>query len=84
MEGSGKMLVTAVGAHSQAGIIFTLLGAAVDEQQQEIKKMKKGMNFVTDGNYILYIIIVNYNQVCLFFRSLLLAIIYFIYFFINS
>ncbi|KAK0168934.1 hypothetical protein PV327_002690 [Microctonus hyperodae] len=41
MEGSGKMLVTAVGAHSQAGIIFTLLGAAVDEQQQEIKKMKK-------------------------------------------
>lgn len=27
MEGSGKMLVTAVGVHSQAGIIFTLLGA---------------------------------------------------------
>lgn len=42
MEGSGKMLVTAVGVNSQAGIIFTLLGAAVDEQEQEIKKMKKG------------------------------------------
>ncbi|XP_065165915.1 plasma membrane calcium-transporting ATPase 2 isoform X4 [Atheta coriaria] len=41
MEGSGKMLVTAVGVNSQAGIIFTLLGAAVDEQEQEIKKMKK-------------------------------------------
>ncbi|VDK22292.1 unnamed protein product [Taenia asiatica] len=27
MEGSGKFLVTAVGVHSQAGIIFTLLGA---------------------------------------------------------
>lgn len=43
MEGSGKMLVSAVGVNSQAGIIFTLLGAAVDQQEQEIKKMKKGM-----------------------------------------
>ncbi|KAI4475264.1 hypothetical protein M0802_015223 [Mischocyttarus mexicanus] len=43
MEGSGKMLVTAVGVNSQAGIIFTLLGAAVDQQEQEIKKMKKGI-----------------------------------------
>ncbi len=42
MEGSGKMLVTAVGVNSQAGIIFTLLGAAVDEQEAEIRKMKKG------------------------------------------
>lgn len=42
MEGSGKMVVTAVGVNSQAGIIFTLLGAAVDEQEAEIKKMKKG------------------------------------------
>jgi len=33
MEGSGKMVVTAVGVNSQAGIIFTLLGAAVDEQE---------------------------------------------------
>lgn len=45
MEGSGKMLVTAVGVNSQAGIIFTLLGAAVDQQEQEIKKMKKGTRF---------------------------------------
>lgn len=42
MEGSGKMLVSAVGVNSQAGIIFTLLGAAVDEQEQEIKKKRKG------------------------------------------
>jgi Ca2+ transporting ATPase len=42
MEGSGKMLVTAVGVNSQAGIIFTLLGAAVDEQEAEIRKQKKG------------------------------------------
>lgn len=36
------MLVTAVGVNSQAGIIFTLLGAAVDKQEKEIKQMKKG------------------------------------------
>ncbi|XP_059489575.1 plasma membrane calcium-transporting ATPase 2 isoform X2 [Neocloeon triangulifer] len=42
MEGSGKMLVAAVGVNSQAGIIFTLLGAAVDEQEAEAKKRKKG------------------------------------------
>ncbi|XP_045481460.1 plasma membrane calcium-transporting ATPase 2 isoform X3 [Harmonia axyridis] len=41
MEGSGKMLVSAVGVNSQAGIIFTLLGAAVDEHEAEVKKMKK-------------------------------------------
>lgn len=43
MEGSGKIVVTAVGVNSQAGIIFTLLGAAVDQQEAEIRKMKKGM-----------------------------------------
>lgn len=32
MEGSGKMLVTAVGVNSQTGIIFTLLGASEDEE----------------------------------------------------
>lgn len=41
MEGSGKMLVTAVGIHSQSGIIFTLLGAAVNQQHDEIKKQWK-------------------------------------------
>lgn len=32
MEGSGKMVVTAVGVNSQAGIIFTLLGATDEEE----------------------------------------------------
>jgi len=32
MEGSGKMVVTAVGLNSQSGIIFALLGAAAEEQ----------------------------------------------------
>ncbi|XP_049796998.1 plasma membrane calcium-transporting ATPase 3-like [Schistocerca nitens] len=44
MEGSGRMLVTAVGVNSQAGIIVKLLGAAADEelvQGQNQKKKKK-------------------------------------------
>lgn len=53
MEGSGKMLVTAVGVNSQAGIIFTLLGAAVDQQEAEIRKMKKGKSiFNFSSKYI--------------------------------
>lgn len=39
MEGSGRMLVTAVGINSQTGIIFTLLGAGdIEEEKREIKK----------------------------------------------
>lgn len=47
MEGSGKMLVTAVGVNSQTGIIFTLLGAGEDgddekdEKGENDKKKKK-------------------------------------------
>lgn len=42
MEGSGKMVVTAVGVNSQAGIIFTLLGAVAEKTKRLKKKeMKK-------------------------------------------
>lgn len=44
MEGSGKMLVTAVGVNSQTGIIFTLLGAGEDsdgEGEEKANKEKK-------------------------------------------
>ncbi|CAG2107691.1 unnamed protein product, partial [Medioppia subpectinata] len=41
MEGSGRMVVTAVGINSQAGIIFALLGAAQDEDDAQKKQMKK-------------------------------------------
>uniref|UniRef100_A0A671KUX6 Calcium-transporting ATPase n=1 Tax=Sinocyclocheilus anshuiensis TaxID=1608454 RepID=A0A671KUX6_9TELE len=42
MEGSGKMVVTAVGVNSQTGIIFTLLGAGeVEEEKKDCKKAKK-------------------------------------------
>ncbi|XP_060925788.1 plasma membrane calcium-transporting ATPase 2 isoform X8 [Limanda limanda] len=45
MEGSGRMVVTAVGENSQTGIIFTLLGASTEEEE---KKEKKGK--MQDGN----------------------------------
>ncbi|XP_075967842.1 plasma membrane calcium-transporting ATPase 1 isoform X3 [Anarhichas minor] len=41
MEGSGKMLVTAVGVNSQTGIIFTLLGTAEDDEDDEEEKKKE-------------------------------------------
>lgn len=50
MEGSGKMVVTAVGVNSQAGIIFTLLGAAADEEQVEAKKRRRGNLSCADLN----------------------------------
>lgn len=43
MEGSGKMVVVAVGINSQAGIIFTLLGATQDKE----KKKTTGGNALT-------------------------------------
>nr|XP_028603418.1 plasma membrane calcium-transporting ATPase 1 isoform X6 [Podarcis muralis] len=41
MEGSGRMVVTAVGVNSQTGIIFTLLGAGGDEEEEKKEKEKK-------------------------------------------
>lgn len=42
MEGSGRMVVVAVGVNSQAGIIFTLLGAAQSEDDAQKKIKRKG------------------------------------------
>ncbi|KAM9325879.1 plasma membrane calcium-transporting ATPase 2 isoform 2-T2 [Gastrophryne carolinensis] len=41
MEGSGRMLVSAVGVNSQTGIIFTLLGASEVEDEKKDKKAKQ-------------------------------------------
>ena len=46
MEGSGKMLVVAVGVNSQAGIIFALLGATHEEGEVKEKKAKKGLSLI--------------------------------------
>jgi Ca2+ transporting ATPase len=41
MEGSAKMLVVAVGLHSQTGIIMTLLGATDDKKESKKSKDAK-------------------------------------------
>ncbi|KAM7224688.1 hypothetical protein CapIbe_024226, partial [Capra ibex] len=43
MEGSGRMVVTAVGINSQTGIIFTLLGASEGEEEEKKKGKKQGV-----------------------------------------
>uniref|UniRef100_A0A8C0K309 Calcium-transporting ATPase n=1 Tax=Canis lupus dingo TaxID=286419 RepID=A0A8C0K309_CANLU len=48
MEGSGRMVVTAVGVNSQTGIIFTLLGAGGEEEEKKDKKGKHSK--MQDGN----------------------------------
>jgi hypothetical protein len=42
MEGSGKLLITAVGTHSQTGIIMSLLHAADNKPKEVKEKAKKG------------------------------------------
>uniref|UniRef100_A0A8C7GER4 Calcium-transporting ATPase n=1 Tax=Oncorhynchus kisutch TaxID=8019 RepID=A0A8C7GER4_ONCKI len=50
MEGSGRMLVTAVGVNSQTGIIFTLLGAGEPgEEEKKEKKEKRHNKYKQDG-----------------------------------
>jgi hypothetical protein len=41
MEGSGRMVIVAVGVNSQTGIIMTLLGAAKTALDQERQKAKR-------------------------------------------
>lgn len=47
MEGSGRMVVTAVGVNSQTGIIFTLLGAGGEEEEKKDKKGKPPTHTLT-------------------------------------
>ncbi|XP_060095893.1 plasma membrane calcium-transporting ATPase 2 isoform X8 [Heteronotia binoei] len=53
MEGSGRMVVTAVGVNSQTGIIFTLLGAGEEEEKKDKKVDSSHPSFhppsTTDG-----------------------------------
>merc|ERR1712142_272100 len=41
MEGSGKMVITAVGVNSQTGIIFALLNSGTSAEEEKEKKKKK-------------------------------------------
>ncbi|XP_066473514.1 plasma membrane calcium-transporting ATPase 3 isoform X13 [Tiliqua scincoides] len=49
MEGSGRMVVTAVGVNSQTGIIFTLLGAGGEEEEKKDKKAPQKKTEQQDG-----------------------------------
>jgi len=44
MEGSGKMVVVAVGKNSQSGIILTLLGATKETKQEKKDRKKNATN----------------------------------------
>lgn len=61
MEGSGKMVVTAVGVNSQTGIIFTLLGSTEEDdddeeekkkEKEEKKKQRKSQYLCVSGNTV--------------------------------
>lgn len=53
MEGSGKMVVVAVGINSQAGIIFTLLGATQDKEKKKTTGESPGsMDGTKDGKVV--------------------------------
>lgn len=41
MEGSGRMVVSAVGLNSQTGIILTLMGSSEHDEGKKVKKSKK-------------------------------------------
>lgn len=58
MEGSGKMIITAVGVNSQTGIIMSLLGAA-EESKEGKKEVKKGSKDLANdqGVYVFFCLI---------------------------
>ncbi|XP_068856089.1 LOW QUALITY PROTEIN: plasma membrane calcium-transporting ATPase 3-like, partial [Aphelocoma coerulescens] len=49
MEGSGRMVVTAVGVNSQSGIIFALLGAAGDDEDDRRDRKGKPQDGAVDA-----------------------------------
>ena len=55
MEGGGTMLVTAVGEHSQQGIIFTLLSQKSEEEGGKEKEIKNPFSMVHLGIYNYYL-----------------------------
>ena len=53
MEGSGKMVVAAVGVNSQAGIIFALLGAT-QEDKNKAKNENEGEFRIRSNPYSIH------------------------------
>uniref|UniRef100_A0A4W4FEU9 Calcium-transporting ATPase n=1 Tax=Electrophorus electricus TaxID=8005 RepID=A0A4W4FEU9_ELEEL len=59
MEGSGKMLVTAIGVNSQTGIIFTLLGAGEEDEDEEKEEKKKAKERKKEKKSTLLLLLLN-------------------------
>lgn len=55
MEGSGKMVVAAVGVNSQAGIIFALLGATQEDKKEAKENDGKRVSFCSRMQTKLYL-----------------------------
>jgi hypothetical protein len=77
MEGSGKVLITAVGVNSQTGIIMTLLGATDDEKKK--KSENKGL-FLYFFKFFFYKVLSNLHEIkfvtfC-FFCAMLVCLIF--------
>uniref|UniRef100_A0A8C7YE30 Calcium-transporting ATPase n=1 Tax=Oryzias sinensis TaxID=183150 RepID=A0A8C7YE30_9TELE len=83
MEGSGRMVVSAVGLNSQTGIIFTLLGASEHDEEKKVKKSKKRKPGLCSKKTHS-----NVSSLCLFstglFMSAMTVIILILYFVINT
>uniref|UniRef100_A0A8C8SHU5 Calcium-transporting ATPase n=1 Tax=Pelusios castaneus TaxID=367368 RepID=A0A8C8SHU5_9SAUR len=50
LEGSGRMVITAVGVNSQTGIILTLLGVGGELEKEKVKKKKKKQDGSPENN----------------------------------
>uniref|UniRef100_A0A8C7YG55 Calcium-transporting ATPase n=1 Tax=Oryzias sinensis TaxID=183150 RepID=A0A8C7YG55_9TELE len=89
MEGSGRMVVSAVGLNSQTGIIFTLLGASEHDEEKKVKKSKKRKpERCSDSPEKHLKIPIKDRALCLFstglFMSAMTVIILILYFVINT
>jgi len=54
MEGSGKMVIVAVGVNSQAGIIFALLGATKETKDSNKASTQPGRSFFNTSCNIVF------------------------------
>uniref|UniRef100_A0A8I6AD42 Calcium-transporting ATPase n=1 Tax=Rattus norvegicus TaxID=10116 RepID=A0A8I6AD42_RAT len=63
MEGSGRMVVTAVGVNSQTGIIFTLLGAGGEEEEKKDEKKKEKKSKCGGRLFKMFTVPLKYNKI---------------------
>ena len=77
MEGSGRVMVTAVGLNSQTGIIMTLLGATQDEEEDEEEKKAKKEKNKKGKKFVFYKPLLSKPTISIVFSSLKYLLFYF-------